>query len=116
MLNLIVRLSRSLPLMIVLVVLAIILYFVISYFRSPMKAKEMLIKVFLVLCSIISIFFILASLYALVDGNEPVLELAASFAGVGIVGLIITLICRYVFLKHHPHYRAKLTGNAKIQD
>ena len=115
MLNLIVRLSRSLPLVIALIILAIVLYFVISYLRSPMKAKEMLVKVFLVLCSAISVFFILASLYAVLDGNEPVLELAASFAGVGVVGLLITLICRAVFLKHHPHYRAKLTGKAKIE-
>ncbi len=111
MINLVARLSRSIPLLIALVLLAVIVYFVVSWRSSPTRAKEVLIRLFTVLCSALSIFFVLASIYALVDNNQPVLELAASFAAVGVLGLVITLICRWRFKKNHPHYRA--SANAK---
>ncbi len=115
MLRLLAGLTRSLPLVIALVVLAIVVYFIISWVKSPMKAKEILIKLFLILCSAISIFFVLASIYALVENNTAVFELAASCAVVGVVGLVITLICRHFFIKHHPHYRFKRTADGKTQ-
>lgn len=115
MLRLLAGLTRSLPLVIALVVLAIVVYFIISWVKSPMKAKEILIKLFLILCSAISIFFVLASIYALVEDNTAVFELAASCAVVGVVGLVITLICRHFFIKHHPHYRFKRTADGKTQ-
>ncbi len=115
MLRLLAGLTRSLPLVIALVVLAIVVYFTISWVKSPMKAKEILIKLFLILCSAISIFFVLASIYALVEDNTAVFELAASCAVVGVVGLVITLICRHFFIKHHPHYRFKRTADGKTQ-
>lgn len=107
MIGLVARLTRSVPLIIVLVILAVIIYFAVTYFRSKARAKEILIAVFTVICSVIIAFFGLVSLYALFEHNEPVLELAASFAGVGVVGLVITLICRHIFKKHNPHYRWK---------
>lgn len=107
MIGLIARLSRSIPLVIALILLAIIIYFVVKWRRSPARAKEILIKVFTILCSAILIAFVLISIYALIDNNMAVFELAASFALVGLLGLIITLICRYVFLKHNPNYRKK---------
>lgn len=113
MIRIIAGLSRSFPLVIALVVLAVVIYFVVAWRRSPARAKEILIKVFVVLCSAIAVFFTLASLYAVVDDNIPVLELAASFAVVGVVGLIITLICRYVFKKNNPHYKQVPTAKAK---
>ena len=112
MIRLIVALSRSLPLVIILAILAIALYFFLSWRKSPARAKEISIKVFLVLCSVIAIAFALISIYALIDGNMAVLELAASCAAVGIVGLIITLICRYFFRKHNPHYKWEPTAKA----
>lgn len=110
MLGLVARLSRSIPLVIALILLALIVYFVVKWKRSPAKAKEVLIKLFMVICSAISIFFVLVSLYALLDSNDPVFELALSFCLVGVIGLIITLICRYRFLKHNPHYAWKRSG------
>lgn len=104
MIGLIARLSRSLPLIIALAVLALIIYAVVAYTRTPARAKEVLIRVFTVLCSVLTIAFALISLYAVIDGNQAVLELAASFAGVGLVGLLITRICAYFFKKHNPHY------------
>lgn len=113
MVRLLAALGRSLPLVIALAILAVAIYFFISWRHSPTRAKEVLIKVFLVLCSAIAVFFTLASLYALVDGNQPVLELAAACAVVGAIGLVITLICRYFFKKHHPHYRKPTNTKAK---
>lgn len=104
MIGFLARLSRSIPLIIALAVAALVIYLVVSQVRSQARAKEVLIKVFTVLCSAIAIFFALVSLYAVIDGNQPVLELAASFAGVGVVGLIITRVCNHFFKKHNPHY------------
>lgn len=115
MINLVARLSRSIPLLIALVLLAVIIYFVVSWRSSPTRAKEVLIRVFTILCSALTVFFALASLYALADANQPVLELAISFAGVGAVGLIITLICRWRFKKNHPHYRLSMNAKATPQ-
>lgn len=112
MINLVARLSRSVPLLVALVLLAFIIYFVVSWRSSPTRAKEVLIRVFTVLCSALAIFFILASIYAAIDGNQPVLELVASFAGVSVLGLVITLICRWRFKKNHPHYRFAPTAKA----
>lgn len=112
MLRLIAGLTRSLPLLIALVVLAIAIYAFVSWRRTPTRAKEVMIKVFLVLCGAITVFFALAALYAVVDGNEPVFELAISCAVVGVVGLLVTLICRYIFRKHHPHYLVEPTAKA----
>ncbi|WP_165253909.1 guanylate cyclase [Adlercreutzia sp. ZJ304] len=107
MIGLLARLSRSLPLVIALIVLAIVIYMVVTYVHSKARAKEVLISVFTVLCAAISIFFGLASLYAVIDNNSSVLELAASFAVVGVLGLIITRICNHFFKKNNPHYSQK---------
>lgn len=103
--TLLVQLSRSIPLLIALAVIAGIIYLVVSYMRSPLRAKEILISLFTVLCSIIAGFFALVSLYAILDHNTPVLELAISFMIVGFVGLAVTLLCRHVFVKNHPNYK-----------
>ena len=113
MLRLVVGLFRSLPLLIALAVLAVVLYCFVSWWRSPTRAKEILIKVFLVVCSAISVISLLISLYSVIDKNTPVLELALSCAFIGVLGLLITLICRHFFKKHHPHYASEPTVKAK---
>lgn len=107
MVGLLARLARSMPLVIALIVLAAVIYLIVARVHSSARAKEVLIKVFTVLCSGIAVAFALVSLYAVVDGNTAVLELAASFAGVGVVGLAITLICRWRFRENNPNYRRK---------
>lgn len=91
---LLARLSRIVPLIIVLALVAGVVYVVAMFLYSPTKAKEILIKLFTFLMSVLSAFFALASLYALFEGNIDVLELAASFLATTLVGLAVTLLCR----------------------
>ncbi len=114
MIRLVAMLSRSLPLLILLILLAVGIYLFVSWRRSPLRAKEVLIKVFLVVCSALSIFLALVTLYAIVDGNMPVTELAVSCLVISVIGLLITLICRYRFKKHHPHYSKETTSKANV--
>ena len=84
-----------------------VVYVVAMFLYSPTKAKEILIKLFTFLMSVLSAFFALASLYALFEGNIDVLELTASFLATTLVGLAVTLLCRRTFIKHNPNYRKK---------
>ncbi len=103
----IARLLQSLPLVILLVVLALVIYFVVSWVRSPQRAKEVLIQFFTVFNIVLSAFFLLASAYAFFEGNQPVLELTGSFLVVAVLALVITRICRWRFVKNNPHYMDK---------
>ena len=112
---LLARLSRIVPLIIVLALVAGVVYVVAMFLYSPTKAKEILIKLFAFLMSVLSAFFALASLYALFEGNIDVLELTASFLATTLValggcsenGAVVTLLCRRSFIKHNPNYRKK---------
>lgn len=107
MVGLAARLSRTIPLLIILAVLAAVIYVVVSYRRSPARAKEVLIKVFSWLCGALAAFFGIVSLYAAFESNVAVLELTASFAAVGLVGFGVARWCNHVFLKNNPHYKSK---------
>ena len=52
-------------------------------------------------------FFALVSVYAFFDDAPAVLDLSLSFMIVGLVGLLITRIANWRFLKHNPNYRKK---------
>ena len=103
----IARLSRIVPLLILLAVVAGIVYLVATYRYSPSRAKEILIKMFTCITGVFSAFFLLVTLYALLERNEAVLDLSASFLATTVIGLAVTRICNAVFLKHHPDYRHK---------
>ncbi|WP_241157243.1 guanylate cyclase [Adlercreutzia sp. ZJ242] len=107
MLGLMARLSRMVPLLLAMAVIAAVIYLVVTYRHSPARAKEVLITTFTWLCGAITVFFGLASLYALFENNSGVLDLAASCVAVGVVGLLVTRWCNHVFLKHNPHYKKK---------
>ena len=107
-----VRLIRSVPLLIALAVLAVVIYFVVSYKRSPTHAKELLIRVFTVITLVISGFFLLVSLYALFEGNEGVLDLGVVFLITGLIGLGVVQVCRWRFKKNHPHFRWSTNADA----
>ena len=103
----IARLSRIVPLLLILAVVAGIVYLVATFKYSPSRAKEILIKMFTWLTSVLSMFFLLVTLYALFESNGAVIELGASFLATTLIGLAITRVCNAVFLKHHPDYRHK---------
>lgn len=104
-----VRIVRMIPLLVVLALLAAVVYLYVSYRQSPLRAKEVLIKMFLWVTGVLTAFFGLATLYAVFESNTPVFDLAFSFMLAAILGLVITLFCRWRFLKHHPLYKFKAT-------
>ena len=95
--GMVVRLVRMWPLLVLLAMLAGIIYLVVTFRHTPERAKEVLIAVFTWFTSIIS----------LLDGNEPVLDLAVSCLILAGVLLGVTLLCRWRFLRNHPNYRWK---------
>ena len=101
------RLTRIIPLILVLAFVAGVIYVVASWRYSPARAKEILIKAFTVLNSVLAGFFGLATLYALSERNVAVMDLTLSFMVTALIALGVTLVCRAVFLKHNPSYRMK---------
>lgn len=101
------RLSRIVPLLIVLAVVAGIVYLVAAWRYSPNRGKEILIRLFTWLTGALSVVFLLISLYALLDGNALILDLGASFLVAALIGLGITRICRAVFVRNHPGWKQK---------
>lgn len=101
------RLAQCLPLVIALAVVACIIYFVVAYTQSPNRAKEVLIKVFTALNGVLSVIFGLICLYCLAEGNKGIAEFFGMFFAVVVIALVITRICRAIFVKHHPHYEFK---------
>lgn len=108
-----VRMIRLVPLVVILLVVGLIIYLVAQAKYSPNRAKAIVIKVSIVVNIILTAFFLLWCLYALIEQNIPVLELFLSFATVPAVGLLITLICRAIFHKNHPKFKheAKKTSS-----
>ena len=101
------RLSRIVPLLIVLAVVAGLVYLVAAWRHSPNRGKEILIRLFTWLTGALSVVFLLISLYALLDGNALILDLGASFLVAALIGLGITRICRAVFVRNHPGWKQK---------
>lgn len=99
------RLSRVIPLVLILAVLAGVVYFVAMLKYSEPRAKLLVIKLFLWITGILSGLFGVASLYAVLDGNVAVLELFATFLATALIGLVVVLILQSRFYKKHPNYR-----------
>lgn len=103
----IARILQSVPLVIALVVLAIVVYLFVAWLKSPLRAKEILIKMFTVITIVLSVIFGLASLYAFSESNVKVLEITGSFLVVSLLALGITRLCRWRFVRNHPQYKNK---------
>ena len=99
-----VRLVRALPLLLALAAIAALVYVVVAGLRSPNRAKEVLIKLFTVIGLTLTVSFCVATAYAWLEDNIPVLELAGAFAAVSAFVLVVTRICRRRFIKNHPDY------------
>ena len=113
---LLARLARSLPLVVALLVAALVIYAIAAWRTSPSRAKAILIRLFTVLTAGVCIFFLMAALYAALDSNPVAVELALTFMLPGVIGLVITLIARSVFLRHHPAYRKAPMRTTYVQD
>ena len=109
-----VRFSRLVPLLIVLGLVAGLVYIVVSWRRSPARAKEVLITVFTAINGSLSIFFGIACLYALFEQNADVFDLVVTFFAAALIALGITRVCKAVFLKHNPAYRRKPVRARKL--
>lgn len=107
------RVARSLPLVIILILIAVIVYFVVMYRSSPNRAKEVLISLFTWIGVGLSAFFALACVYSLVERNDLALDFMVSFLAVSLIALAIARICRAVFLHHNPKYRKKAVKTTK---
>lgn len=99
-----IRLYRIIPLLILMAVVAAVVYVIMSFRYSSDRAKATLITVFTWLTIVLSVFFALATLYALFEDNGTVIELAGSCLATTLVGLGITRLCNHIFKKNHPHY------------
>lgn len=102
-----VRMIRLVPLVAILLFVGLIIYLVAQAKYSPNRAKQIVIKVFFWICIVLTAFFLLACLYAILDKNIAVLELFASFAAVPAFGLLIDLLCGFIFYKNHPEFKDK---------
>lgn len=107
------RLYRIVPLLVVLGLLAVIVYVVVAWRTTPNRAKEVLIKFFVVLNAALSGLFALATLYAWIEGNAFAADFFLTCLATTLVILGITWLCRWRFRKNHPNYRWKLTRGVK---
>lgn len=99
------RLIVLVPLILFLLLAGLIIYLVAQAKYSPNRAKAIVIKVSLIVNLIIMCFFLFWAIYSLIDKNIVTLEFALSLAAIPAIAIVITLICRAVFLKHHPKFR-----------
>ncbi|MBR0404609.1 MAG: guanylate cyclase [Eggerthellaceae bacterium] len=99
-----IRLYRIIPLLILMAVVAAVVYVIMSFRYSSDRAKATLITVFTWLTIVLSVFFALATLYAIFEDNGTVIELAGSCLATTLVGLGVTRLCNHIFKKNHPHY------------
>lgn len=108
------RLSRTIPLLIVLAILAGIVYAVVLYKSSPNRAKEVLIKLFTAVFVLFTAVFALLTVYAVAEANVAVAELWGTFGATTLIGLGVVAICRWRFVKNHPNYKEEMTANAQV--
>lgn len=102
-----VNFMRVIPLIVGLIIFALATYTIITFVHSHLKAKEVLIALFSRF-NIAALAVALAiTLYAALDGSTVFAELSLSCAAVFLIALLITLICRAIFLRNHPEYRKK---------
>ena len=102
-----VKLSRLIPMLVVLGVTALIIYFVTSLRSSKPQAKSNVLLFFTWSFIILSVVFGLATLYAWAEGNTNVTEFLGSFLVACLIFLVITRICYRVFISHYPNYAWK---------
>lgn len=107
------RLYRVLPLLAILAIIGVVIYVFMSWRYTTARAKEAVIKAFIVLNGGLSVLFALGTLYAWLESNGFVADFFITCLATTLILLGITFICRHNFLKHNPNYRWRLTDHAK---
>ena len=102
-----VRLYRLIPMMVVLIVTAIVIYLISSLRASKPQAKSNVLLFFTWSFVVLTIAFALVTLYAWAEKNTNVTELFGSFCVACLIFLVITRICYRVFVSHYPNYAWK---------
>ena len=105
------RLYRIIPLLIILGIVALIIYFIASWRYTPARAKEILIALFSWINIGLSGFFFLATAYAALEGNWFVAEFFVWFLATTLLLWFITYLCKRTFLKHNPNYQWKVNAS-----
>lgn len=98
---------RMLPVVVVLILIAVGLYYLLTKRKTENLAKEILIRIGIWFNLIVGGIFLLLTLYALLDKNLWIVEFFGSIIVVNLVFLAIALIAKHNFLKHRPHYQWK---------
>ena len=93
--------------LVVLGVTAAIIYAVASMRSTKPQAKKAVLKFFTWAFIVLSVVFLLATLYAVLEDNLNVTELMGSFLVATLIFLGITQICYGVFIKHYPNFGLK---------
>ena len=96
-----------LPVFVVLILLAIGIYYLLTKTKTETLAKEIFIRICIWFNTIVGAIFLLVTLYALLDKNMWMVELFGSVVALNAIFLIVALIAKRVFLKHRPSYQWK---------
>ena len=102
-----IRLTRIVPFVIFLAVLAVIIY-LIARFRFPSaRAKQIVIDFFTAICVVLCVALGFITLLTVLDSNAFAVEIFGSFLAAAVLGLIAVRICNWRFLKKYPQYKRK---------
>ncbi len=100
-----IRLTRIVPFVIFLAVLALVIYF-IARFRFPSaRAKQIVIEFFTAICVILCVALGVITLLTVLDNNVFAVEIFGSFLAAAVLGLVVVRICNWRFLKKYPQYK-----------
>ena len=100
-----IRLTRIVPFVIFLAILAVFIY-LIARFRFPSaRAKQIVIDFFTAICVVLCIGLAVITLLTVLDKNTFAVEIFGSFLAAAVLGLIVVRICNWSFLKKYPQYK-----------
>ncbi len=103
------RISRMVPVIVVLLVAMALVYAVIYITQGSARAKEVSLKVFWWICAVGSAISALTMLYAWFDGSDLMFDFAFCNLVVMLFAWAIDLLCAWRFKKNNPRYSFRLT-------
>ncbi len=98
-LTLLLMLYRALPLVVVLALGALVAYLLIASWRSPDRAKRVVLRAFTGITGFLTVFFCVATAYAWLENNLYVLEFMGALAVASALGLVITCLLHRRYVK-----------------